>query len=148
MTLIRLKPARELLRDSMVPASFVSMIDSVFNDSLGKFERNLHFSPRVDVVEKKNQFEIHVSLPGMKKEEVQVRINDGFVVISGERKFTKQNDETYHAVENFYGNFERSFELPSYVDAGKIEAEMNDGILKVFLPKTDANSNSSTITIK
>lgn len=142
MTLIRLKPARELLRDSMIPESFLNVIDGMFNDGLGKFERNLHFSPRVDVAENKDAYSIRVSLPGMKKDEIKVETEDGFVIISGERKFKKENDEKFHAIENFYGNFQRSFELPANVDASKIDATLTDGILTILIPKVDEVKNS------
>lgn len=108
MTLIKFKPSRELLRDSIIPSQMLNLFDNFFNDSVGKFERNVFFTPRVDVVEKEKQFEIKVSLPGLKKDDI--KIESDMVIISGERKFEKENNQdTYHLVENFYGSFSRSF---------------------------------------
>ena len=56
MTLIKFRPNRELLRDSVIPSEMMNLFDNFFNESLGKFERNVFFKPRVDVVEREKQF--------------------------------------------------------------------------------------------
>jgi len=86
MTLVRLKPGREFLKDSMIPQNMMRAIDDMFNESLGKFERSVHFSPRTDVVEKDNRFELHINLPGTKKEDVKIEVDADVLIISGERK--------------------------------------------------------------
>jgi len=149
MTLIKFKPSRELLRDSVIPSQMMNLFDNFFNDSVGKFERNVFFTPRVDVVEKEKQFEIHVSLPGLKKEDIKIDIDGEMLNISGERKFKKENDEDkHHLIENFYGSFSRSFTLPENVDKNSINAEFTDGILKLEIPKIEVKENKTSIKIK
>ncbi|MFI5221356.1 MAG: Hsp20/alpha crystallin family protein [Bacteroidia bacterium] len=148
MTLLKLRPTRELLRDSVIPSQMMNLFDEFFNDSIGKFERNVFFTPRVDVAENAKQFEIHVSLPGLKKEEVKLDVDGEMLTISGERKFKNEDKENkYHLVENFYGYFSRSFNLPENIDKTNISAELNDGILNVKLPKTEVKENKTSIKI-
>ncbi len=149
MTLIKLNPAKELFRDSMMPSQINSLFDSIFNDGLGKFERNVFFTPRVDVIERDSQFEIQLALPGMKKEEVNIDINKNVLTISGERKMNTENkDDKFHMVENFYGKFSRSFNLPENVDQTKIEAQLSDGVLKLGLPKAEVKQSKVAVVIK
>ena len=149
MTLIKFKPSRELLRDSVIPSQMMNLFDNFFNDSVGKFERNVFFTPRVDLVETEKQFEIHVSLPGLKKEEVKIDMDADMLTISGERKFNNENKEDkFHLVENFYGSFSRSFTLPENVDKTNINAELANGILTLQLPKTEVKEHKTSIKIK
>lgn len=151
MTLIKFKPTttRELLRDSMIPATVMSMFDNFFNENAGKFERNVFFTPRVDVAESAKSFDVHVTLPGLKKEEIGIEIENDMLTISGERKMNNENNETkYHMVESFYGKFSRSFTLPENTDKTGITAELIDGILKIAIPKMEVKENKATIAIK
>ncbi|MCG9881781.1 MAG: hypothetical protein MH472_14390, partial [Bacteroidia bacterium] len=72
MTLIKMNPAREFFKERMMPNEVNSLFESFFNDGLGKFERNVFFTPRVDVLEKQTQFEVHLALPGLKKEDINI----------------------------------------------------------------------------
>lgn len=149
MTLIKFRPNRELLRDSVISSEVMNLFDNFFNESVGKFERNVFFTPRVDVVEREKQFEVHVSLPGLKKEEVKIDIDGDRLTVSGERKFKNDNKEDkFHMVENFYGSFSRSFTLPEHVDKANLLAELTDGILKIEIPKTMVKETKTSITIK
>ena len=150
MTLLKFRPSsREMLRDSMFPSQVMNMFDSVFNDSLGKFERNVFFTPRVDIVENEQAFTIEVSLPGLKKDEINIDINGEMLTINGERKMkTEQKESKYHTVESYYGKFSRSFTLPENVDKTNIHAEYTEGILKLEIPKVEAKQNKTTISIK
>ena len=149
MTLIKFKPSRELLRDSVISSQMLNLFDNFFNDSVGKFERNVFFTPRVDVVEKEKHFEINISLPGLKKDEIAINIEGDMLNISGERKFEKENNQdTYHLVENFYGSFSRAFTLPENVDKNTINAEFTDGILKLQITKIEVKESKTSIKIK
>lgn len=149
MTLIKFNPAKEFFRERMMPSEINSLFDSFFNDGLGKFERNVFFTPRVDVLEKENQFEVHVALPGLKKEEINVDVEQNVLTISGERKLKNESKEDkYHMVENFYGKFSRAFTLPENVDATKIDAQFTDGILALALPKAEKKQNTTKVVIK
>jgi len=148
MTLIKFKPGRELLRDSVIPSQMMNLFDNFFNDSAGKFERNVFFTPRADVVEREKQFEVNISLPGLKKDEIKIDMDGEMLTISGERKFRNENKEDrYHMVENFYGAFSRSFTLPENVDKEAISAALTDGILKLEIPKVEVKDNKTSIKI-
>jgi HSP20 family protein len=94
------------------------------------------FVPAVNTREADDAYYIEVDLPGVKKEEISIDVNDNVLTISGERKVEEERkDEEFYRVESFYGKFERSFTLPEDVDADKIEAEAKDGVLTVKIPK-------------
>jgi HSP20 family protein len=149
MTLIKFNPAKEFFRERMMPTEINSLFDSIFNEGMAKFERNVFFTPRVDVIEKENQFLVHVALPGLKKEEINIDLAKNVMTISGERKLKNENKEDkYHMVENFYGKFSRSFTLPENVDSTKIDAQFEDGILNVSIPKAEVKQNNTKVVIK
>ena len=151
MTLIKFRPTatRELLRDSMIPSNMLNVFDSFFNEAAGKFERNVFFTPRTDVVETAKSFDVHVSLPGLKKEDIKIDVDGDRLTISGERKVKNEtNEEKFHMVESFFGKFSRSFNLPENVDKQNIEAELADGILTLSIPKMEVKESKTTIAIK
>lgn len=97
------------------------------------------WSPLVDIVEDDKEYLITAELPGVKKEDVKVTVENGVLTISGERKFEKEEKgKKYHRVERAYGNFVRSFTLPDDADANKVNAEFKDGVLKVRVTKSES----------
>lgn len=98
----------------------------------------MNFVPSVDFVEKENEFEVTVDLPGLKPEEVNVELKGEALWITGERKEEKEEkDKTYHRIERSYGEFRRVLALPSAVKEDEIEAKFVDGVLKVSVPKAE-----------
>jgi HSP20 family protein len=98
----------------------------------------LEWSPSADISETEQEYVIRAELPAVKKEDVQVTVGDGMIMLKGERKQQKvDKTEKYHRVESFYGSFERSFSLPENVNADAIRCESKDGILTVHIPKTE-----------
>jgi HSP20 family protein len=96
------------------------------------------WAPRVDITEDEKEYVVEAELPGMKKEEVKVTIENGVLSISGERKAEKEEKgKKHHRVERSYGSFTRSFTLPDTSSAGKVSADFKDGILKVHVPKSE-----------
>ncbi len=94
------------------------------------------WTPAIDVFEKGDRFVVKAELPGMKEEEIDVSVIGDILTIKGERK--KESDvkeEDYHRSEFTYGRFFRVIGLPADVDANKIEASYQDGVLEVTLPK-------------
>jgi HSP20 family protein len=92
----------------------------------------------VDIHEGDKEITLKAELPGIKKEDVHIDVNDGVITLRGERKFEKEDKkENYHRIERSYGSFHRSFTLPSTVDVEKIKAKYKDGILEATLPKTE-----------
>ncbi|MDO9008558.1 MAG: Hsp20/alpha crystallin family protein [Thiobacillus sp.] len=103
------------------------------------------WSPKVDISETDKAFTIKAELPEVRKEDIKVNIENGMLSISGERKQEKEEkDKKFHRIERFYGNFMRSFTLPSNVDAAQIKAEYKDGMLNLSLPKTAENKPKAT----
>lgn len=97
------------------------------------------WAPLVDITEDDKEYLIKADLPDIKKEEIKVRVENGTLILSGERKFEKEEkNKKYHRVERSYGSFMRSFGLPEDADADKVNAEFKDGVLKVHLAKSEA----------
>jgi HSP20 family protein len=96
------------------------------------------WTPVCDIYETPKAIVLKVELPGLKKENVAVSIENNLLTIHGERRFEEETKrENYYRVERNYGEFFRSFALPTYIDPGKIIAEFKDGLLEVFLPKRE-----------
>ena len=94
------------------------------------------WSPAADISETDKEFLVKAELPGVKREDVKVSLEDGVLCIEGERKYEKEDKgEKTHRVERFYGTFSRSFSLPENIDAKSIHAETKDGVLNVHVPK-------------
>lgn len=111
--------------------------------------RSENFKPMVNLREDEKGYNIEVDLPGVKKEDVNIELNDGILKISGERKFkSEQKDEKYHKTESFFGKFERSFSISKDIDTANIQAKQEDGVLEIFLPKAEITSQSKKIEIK
>lgn len=122
---------REMSRD------FRDMDRDVFGDRLMQ-RRDLssmaEFSPSVDIEENDEIYLITADLPGMKKDDIKIDIHGNALRISGERS-REVKEEGYY--ERSAGRFTRSFTLPEGVDVKKIEANFEDGVLRVALPKTE-----------
>ncbi|MBL7847778.1 MAG: Hsp20/alpha crystallin family protein [Cyclobacteriaceae bacterium] len=130
-----------------VPATFSSLIDRFFNDTMTRSGGST-FQPRVDIVENDNAFELHVAVPGMNKEDFSIEVKDNFLTVSGERKFTSEKkDANWHSIETQFGQFSRSFALPENVDSAKIAAKYNNGILEVSIPKDEKKALKTTIKV-
>jgi HSP20 family protein len=93
--------------------------------------------PAVDVFEKDDKFIVKAELPGMKEEDIDVSVVGDALMIKGEKKTESEVKEAdYYRCERSYGSFYRSIPLPSTVDANKIEADFEDGVLEITLPKS------------
>jgi HSP20 family protein len=95
------------------------------------------WSPALDLYESGDHFVAIVELPGMRKEDIDISLHDGTLTISGERKGESTNGEKAQRTERYVGTFRRSIALPAHVDAGKVSATYQDGILKMTLPKAE-----------
>ncbi|NPA87138.1 Hsp20/alpha crystallin family protein [Caminibacter pacificus] len=94
------------------------------------------FTPAVNEKVDEKGYYLEIDLPGVKKENIEISVNDGVLTISGERKLEKKEEgENYTRIESFFGRFERAFKLPADADLDNIEAKYEDGVLKVFIPK-------------
>jgi HSP20 family protein len=95
--------------------------------------------PAANISETKKEYLIKAELPEMRKEDVNITLQNGVITIAGERKHVKEDsDENTLRVESVYGAFSRSFALPDGIDSSAIRAESKDGILSIHIPKTPA----------
>ena len=96
------------------------------------------WTPACDIYETDKAIVLKVELPGIKKEDVSVSIENNLLTIHGERKFQEETKrENYFRVERNYGEFFRSFTLPNYIEPAKILAEFKEGLLVLNLPKRE-----------
>lgn len=98
------------------------------------FLNRSHSVPSVNSLENNDSFEIDLAVPGMKKEDFTIELNDKVLVISSETSNTMENDKMRLNEFNF-SSFQRSFRVPDSVDLDKIKANYKNGILKIKLPK-------------
>lgn len=111
-------------------------IDRLFDDAF--LRDGMAWSPAVDIKENENELRVEVELPGLKPEDVEITAENGILTVRGEKKSArKEGDENrFHLVERSYGSFSRTFQLPKGVDDSKIEAEFDNGLLAIKVPKT------------
>ncbi|MCI0337769.1 MAG: Hsp20/alpha crystallin family protein [Acidobacteria bacterium] len=96
------------------------------------------WAPKVDIYEDQNSIVLEADLPGLKAEDFKLSIENYKLTLSGERKFEREEKgENFHRVERSYGNFTRTFTLPSTVSVDDVNAEFKDGVLRVTLPKRE-----------
>ena len=94
--------------------------------------------PPVDIRETENELVVKADVPGVKFEDIDVRLENGTLTLRGERKFEETKDQGgWHRVERAYGTFERSFTLPDSVSPEGVKADYKNGTLTVTLPKKE-----------
>jgi HSP20 family protein len=95
------------------------------------------WAPPVDIREDQSAITISVELPGIPPEQVEVTTENGMLTVRGEKRLERKegDEQRYHLVERSYGSFTRTFQLPKGVDDSKIEAEFNNGLLHIRVPK-------------
>jgi len=102
------------------------------------------WAPVVDIAENAKEYTVRAELPGVKKDDVKIQVQNGLLTLSGERKSEREDkDEKYHRIERSYGAYSRSFVLPDDVLQDKITADGNEGVITVHLPKTDIKKNAA-----
>lgn len=114
-------------------------MDRAFSVSNGEgLERRLTLTPRMDVAETEKGYELTADLPGMQDKEVDISVSNDVLTITGERSYERESDgRSVHLSERGFGTFKRSFSLPDDVDQDQIQASLKNGVLAVFLPKSE-----------
>ncbi len=135
MAIIRWDPFRDLvtLRERMnrLFEDAVSTARSEEKDMISS-----SWAPAVDIYEDEKQLVLTAEIPGINEKDVEIKIEDNTLSIHGERKLEKETkEENYHRIERAYGSFYRSFTLPNHIDQDKIQAEHENGVLKISMPK-------------
>jgi HSP20 family protein len=126
-------------RTAWTPRHVDRFFNDFWNDSFGNWqEDSTVWSPRVDVKETKEAYEVLADLPGLDKKDINISLHDNVLTVKGERKSEeKSEDENRYYAERTYGSFARSFRLPNLVEQKDIRAEYKDGVLKVVLKKSE-----------
>jgi HSP20 family protein len=135
MSIMRFDPFRDL-------AILQGRMNRLFNDGYGgnrghegALSARRTWAPAVDIFEHDGALHLKAELPDMKREDIDVSVENSTLTIRGERKRSSEvKEEKFHRIERAYGSFSRSFSLPSTVDVAKIVAEYKDGVLAVRLP--------------
>lgn len=135
MAIIRWDPFRDLvtLRERMnrLFEDAVSTARSEEKDMISST-----WAPAVDIYEDEKSLVLTAEIPGINEKDVEIKIEDNTLSIHGERKLEKETkEENYHRIERAYGSFYRSFTLPNHIDQDKIQAEHENGMLKITMPK-------------
>ena len=140
-TMTRFVPFRSPLADVAV---LQNRLSSIFNElaspetateSLGAG----NFVPAVDIYEDAQRLALKIEVPGIRQEDLDIRLENQTLTIKGERKFEHdEKQENFHRIECRYGSFVRSFTLPQTVDTASVQARYDNGILTVTLAKQEA----------
>lgn len=105
------------------------------------------FAPPVDIYDDENKITLKIEVPGIKRDDLDIRVDGNILTVSGERRLEQEEKkENFRRVERSYGSFTRSFTLPSTADTNNIEADFNNGVLQIDVPKR-AESRGKRIKI-
>lgn len=138
MTITRFAPFRSPLSDV---ALLQNRLNSIFQDFSWPTGQNESlatgsFVPAVDIYEDAQKVVVKVEAPGVKQEDLDVRLENQTLTIKGERKFeNEEKEENFHRIERRYGSFVRSFSVPQTVDTESVVANYDAGVLTVTLSK-------------
>lgn len=147
MALVRWSPFRELRRwdpfreMERLTERMERLFEEFFPTVRREEDREYVWAPAVDVYENEKAYVVEVDLPGLRKEDVRVTVQDNVLTIQGERRLQREEKGVdFHRQERFYGKFLRSFTLPETVDAQRVAAEFKDGVLRLTLPKREPSA--------
>ena len=119
-------------------------VDSIFDQFFDRGEEDetsAVWAPRTDLSETDDAYRIRLDVPGMKKEDIAVNLQNNTLTVSGERASErKEEGEEYVRVERAFGNFHRTFTLPDAVDQENVEAAYDNGVLTIHVPKTETST--------
>ena len=120
------------------PLANLRLFEDAFSRFLNEPASNRPWSPAVDIYETENELVVKADLPEVERKDIDVRVENQTLSISGERKFEEKFSENgYHRIERSYGNFVRSFAVPTAFDTEKVAASFKNGVLTVTLPKKE-----------
>ena len=137
MAIVRWEPFRDMLA---AQREFDRLFRGAFGPAaLGEEEASTRtWAPPVDIFENADNIVLKAELPGIDPKDVEIRVEDNTLYLKGDRKFEKEvKEQNYHRVERSYGTFTRSFSLPNSVDADKVGASYQDGVLTLTMPKKE-----------
>ena len=133
MTIVRWEPVREL---NSLQSEMNRFFNTVFDSPAGSQGVLRRWMPAMDLVESADHFVLRADLPGMDEDDVAIEVEDGVLIVSGERKAEhEETKEGFHRVERSFGSFSRSLTLPQGVDADAVTASFDRGVLEIRIPK-------------
>ena len=132
MALVRWEPMREL---NTLQGEMNRLFNSFFDEGNGGRRR---WAPAVDLLERDDSLVLKADLPGLSEDDVEIEVRDNVLTIAGERKAEHEAGENgYYRVERSFGHFSRSLQLPDGVDADRISASFENGVLELTIPKPE-----------
>jgi len=146
MTLLKLKPRST----SSLPAGINSLIDELLRTDPNDATDESTFVPRANILERENEFEIHIELAGFNKKNIEINIEKDVLTVKGANSpgdHNTNNSFKYHVHQIRYGKFQRSFYLPDDLSPDKINARFENGILYILIPKDESKLLKRTINI-
>lgn len=121
------------------PLASVRLFEDAFTRMVNEPRATRPWSPAVDIYETENELVLKADVPEVDPKDIDVRVENQTLTISGERKFEQEKESKgFHRIERSYGNFVRSFAVPNTFDTEKISADFKNGVLRVSLPKKEA----------
>jgi HSP20 family protein len=136
MALVKYNPLRELrtMQDQMNRLLNLSWNHDLPSEDI----KEGLWQPAVDIYETADSIVIKAELPDVDQKDIEVRIEDGTLILKGERKHEDEvKKENYHRIERYFGSFQRSFSLPTTVDQDRVAASCEKGVLTITLPKRE-----------
>ncbi len=143
------RPETQLEQRNVMPTPFRLFEDLVNDWARGAFaHRHESWKPAVDIMERENKVIIRAELPGIAEKDIDLKVDGHTLTIRAEKKMEPEDaGYNYHQIESFYGTYSRSFDLPDTVDAEKITAAYNNGVLAVTIPqKPEAKPRSIKVS--
>ncbi len=141
MTLVRLNTLRSF---PTFNNSIGRVFDDIFSETATSKKVINNWQPVVDIYETETSTFISADIPGVKKEEISINIEENTLIFAGDRKAkVKTEKDKFHRTERFFGKFKREFVLPASIDHEKINADYKDGVLTIEIPKPEEQKPKS-----
>lgn len=154
--------ALPIRKRSSSPGLFPASLENQFNQLQHEVNRMMQafspqepmsvgaWSPEVDIYEDEKGIRLRADLPGLESKDLNISVEDNVLTVSGKREESKEEKkENYLRRERYYGEFTRSFSLPEYADADKIDASFKNGVLEVTVPaKPETKRKAKHIEVK
>lgn len=128
------------LRDTFLHPSFSNPLT---------IKKSSIWRPAIEIKQNDNEYKVRVQLPGVKKDDIEVELDNDFMTITAEieeeqeQKEEKEKNEKYHTCEFRYGKYQRTISFDQPIKSGEAEAEYKDGVLKIRIPKQDTERTSA-----
>lgn len=142
--------SRRNLSPDVIMGNVFDDFDRIVNSFMQPtYAASVNFQPSCDIKETKGHYLVSFDMPGVKKEDIKIEVQNNQLIISGERQYemSEEDGETTLRHERSYGKFERTFALPTTINVDMIEAHYENGVLNVALPKAE-ETKGKTIQIQ